>query len=175
MEEIKKKRGRKPLSLKKDVDKNVIDLQVSEIKEHQECLIVNIPFEKDLMCETIIHEDVKNSIVEENKNLKKEIEKLKEQIYMLNNNRIEKPVSMYNSTLKELPYIKLDNITNNNYLCWWCCHEFSNLPVYLPHKYCDGFFYVSGNFCSFNCCLSYNFGLKDIQSYHIVVTKKYHV
>ena len=40
--------------------------------------------------------------------------------------------------------------------CWWCCYKFNTEPVFLPFKYNNNIFTVKGNFCSFNCCLSYN-------------------
>ena len=46
---------------------------------------------------------------------------------------------------------------NTNYCCWWCCHAFGNKPIGIPIKYVDNKFNVYGNFCSFNCALTYNF------------------
>lgn len=41
-------------------------------------------------------------------------------------------------------------------LCWWCCHKFDELPVYLPVKLLkNGVFEVYGHFCSFECAHSY--------------------
>jgi len=53
------------------------------------------------------------------------------------------------------------NKLNEDIVCWWCCHSFENLPVGLPFKYHNDSFYVYGYFCSFNCCLTYNFSLND--------------
>ena len=49
--------------------------------------------------------------------------------------------------------------TNIN--CWWCCHNFDNIPCSLPHSHKKDKFYVKGVFCSFNCAASYNFSLND--------------
>ena len=46
---------------------------------------------------------------------------------------------------------------NTNHCCWWCCHRFTNNPIGIPIKYVDNQFNVYGNFCSFNCALTYNF------------------
>ncbi len=43
------------------------------------------------------------------------------------------------------------------YACWWCCHKFPTPPCFIPIEYKDNIFKVFGNFCSFNCALSYNF------------------
>lgn len=48
-----------------------------------------------------------------------------------------------------------------NICCWWCTYSFENLPTYLPEKYSNGNFYVSGCFCSFNCVGAYNLSLGD--------------
>lgn len=43
-----------------------------------------------------------------------------------------------------------------NLCCWWCTYEFDHFPTYLPDKYSENNFYVSGCFCSFNCAGAYN-------------------
>eukprot|EP00899_Mesostigma_viride_P009555 jgi/Mesvir1/18600/Mv17109-RA.1 len=54
--------------------------------------------------------------------------------------------------------------------CWWCCHQFPNIPCPLPvaHKN-DRVFLVKGCFCSFNCAKAYNFreggARKDVQNH----------
>jgi hypothetical protein len=45
--------------------------------------------------------------------------------------------------------------------CWWCTYQFDNLPTFLPEKYSENNFYVSGCFCSFNCAGAYNLSLGD--------------
>jgi len=41
--------------------------------------------------------------------------------------------------------------------CWWCCHQFENVPIGLPIKYIDKIdrFKVQGVFCSFACMIAY--------------------
>ncbi len=39
--------------------------------------------------------------------------------------------------------------------CYWCCHQFSNSPVFMPCKLKGDIFEVKGIFCSFECCFSY--------------------
>jgi len=41
--------------------------------------------------------------------------------------------------------------------CWWCDHQFTTIPIYIPSSYKNGVYYVFGNFCSFNCAGRYNF------------------
>jgi hypothetical protein len=45
--------------------------------------------------------------------------------------------------------------------CWWCCHKFEGIPIGLPDRFYMDKFYLFGNFCSFNCALSYNINLND--------------
>ena len=45
--------------------------------------------------------------------------------------------------------------------CWWCTCQFDSFPTYLPEKYSENNFYVSGCFCSFNCAGAYNLSLAD--------------
>ena len=52
-------------------------------------------------------------------------------------------------------------INSTNIRCWWCCYEFDNKPVGIPILYKENKFHVYGCFCSFNCCLSYNFNTDD--------------
>jgi hypothetical protein len=42
--------------------------------------------------------------------------------------------------------------------CWWCCHDFSNIPLSLPIEYNSKTtqFTTFGNFCSFECMKAYN-------------------
>ena len=51
--------------------------------------------------------------------------------------------------------------THTNICCWWCTYSFDNLPTYLPEKYLNENFHVSGCFCSFNCAGAYNLSLND--------------
>ena len=43
----------------------------------------------------------------------------------------------------------------------WCCHKFDTVPISVPHKYQNDTFYVSGNYCSFNCAASHIFSKND--------------
>lgn len=48
--------------------------------------------------------------------------------------------------------------------CWWCDESFDNIPAYLVNSYRDGNYYIFGNFCSFNCAVTYNLrSLKDFK------------
>lgn len=74
--------------------------------------------------------------------LKLEIEDLKKKINLKENN---KNIINCNSNLK----------------CWWCKNKFCTPKISLPENYFNGKFICSGNFCSYNCALSYNLDLND--------------
>jgi hypothetical protein len=96
------------------------------------------------------------------------IKKLKEE-----NDELKKYLTeitpMYFTEVKVYPIdLKLFDLSNNilipvktNICCWWCTYNFDNLPTYLPEKYSNNTFYVSGCFCSFNCAGAYNLNLSD--------------
>jgi hypothetical protein len=76
---------------------------------------------------------------------------------------------MYFTEVKIYPInLKLFDMTQNkltplktNICCWWCTYNFDCLPTYLPEKYFENKFYVSGCFCSFNCAGAYNLNISD--------------
>lgn len=77
---------------------------------------------------------------------------------------------MYYTEVRVYPVsLKLFEMNTNNQLipvktnicCFWCTYNFDTLPTYLPEKYVNGVFYVSGCFCSFNCKAAYNLKLGD--------------
>ncbi len=43
------------------------------------------------------------------------------------------------------------------YHCFWCCHSFNTMPCFIPISFKDNIYKVLGNFCSFNCALSFNY------------------
>lgn len=48
--------------------------------------------------------------------------------------------------------------SHSPYACWLDCHTFNNTPVGIPERCVNGVFYLSGNFCSYNCALRYLVG-----------------
>lgn len=57
----------------------------------------------------------------------------------------------------EVTNINREWLQQTKYACWWCCHKFQTTPCFIPTEYKNNTFIVFGNFCSFNCALSYNF------------------
>lgn len=68
---------------------------------------------------------------------------------------------------------KLHKLTRNNKIqvnklnfnkdtkCWWCKNCFDTPAVGIPQIYFEDKFYCFGNFCSYNCALSYNLNEGD--------------
>ena len=63
------------------------------------------------------------------------------------------PIMIYfNEYNKRKEWPKVSNIK-----CFWCCHNFDNIPCAIPYNYKDNIFIVFGNFCSPECGAAYNF------------------
>ena len=45
--------------------------------------------------------------------------------------------------------------------CFWCSHNFTNVPIGIPVKVFDEKFYCTGNFCSFECASAYNYNMSN--------------
>lgn len=45
--------------------------------------------------------------------------------------------------------------------CLWDTCEINGVPCFLPDKYYDGKYFVTGMFCSLNCAVAYNLSLDD--------------
>ena len=45
--------------------------------------------------------------------------------------------------------------TSSPYWCWYCRHDFNTPPVGIPDKYDNNAYHLYGNFCSYNCALTY--------------------
>lgn len=47
----------------------------------------------------------------------------------------------------------------SDYYCWYCCHPFFTVPIYIPVSRDPRtlVFHLSGNFCSWNCAKAYQF------------------
>ena len=184
-----KKRGRKPMNCGKIIDKDKINYLIN--KNHsQQIFIAHLPLQSESDDE---EDDDKQKSEKENmsfellgdskeyyqskiqsfqntiKNLKEEIEKLKQ--LKINQPTISHSynISSYNHVVSDFlvsSYSLDHNTKGTDILCWWCCHSFTTLPIYLP-EYCNNYktdkqlFYVRGNFCSLNCASAYNISLKD--------------
>lgn len=49
--------------------------------------------------------------------------------------------------------------TDTRLHCWNCCHQFDNVPAFLPvsRDFTTGVFHLSGLFCSWNCAKAYRY------------------
>lgn len=186
----KKKRGRPKKSTQILNDMSKIKLSKSNKKSdlEEEEIILHLPLNNndlinsnDMSLTNFITENTssdneddsasesdKNKYNENYKKLSYIIKKLKEE-----NDELKKYISditpMYSTEVKIYPIdLNLFELNNEKIVpkkttlnCWWCTYKFDNLPTYLPEKYSDDKFYVTGCFCSFNCAGAYNIHLND--------------
>jgi hypothetical protein len=182
----KKKRGRKPscqIFEMKEIDNMISNLPT-------ECIIAHLPlFHDDI--ENVIDDNFTDVLVDEtnktvnlgfeldksenyncgisctncnelNTKIEMLTKKLDELTGIINNSVISRSKIIENTIHIENYYVEnLDSDKTCNICCWWCCNNFDSLPIGLPFKFYNNIFYVYGFFCSFNCCLAYNYSLND--------------
>jgi hypothetical protein len=100
--------------------------------------------------------------------LESKIEKLEMEIKKLKNGIINNTTT-FNKKLYESKVQFINKNTNEwtektEICCWWCCHQFDNVPLGIPEFINKDTYYLFGCFCSFNCMLAYN---SDINDYKI--------
>lgn len=108
---------------------------------------------------TKIKKDTKDNII---KKLRQKIKELEG-----NSNTVSKKDNLCNNMIKlNLNFIdsesgKVIKINKTDIACWWCAHEFDNLPCFIPDKYYNNTYHIFGCFCSFSCATAYNMNLSD--------------
>ena len=93
------------------------------------------------------------------------ITKLEEEVASLKNGIIFNS-SNFNKKIYESKINFYNKLMTNyeeqtNIACWWCCHNFNNIPLGIPEFINKNEFNLSGCFCSFNCMMAYNIDLND--------------
>jgi hypothetical protein len=158
-----RRRGRKPLSAKKELDKDIIKEHLTNLEVHTETLIAHIPLENEDLFEC--HTFTDNNKIDDVTKLKSKIKELQNEIKLLKEKQtVIKEINRNEPVVIEstLPTFKLNEINEySSVKCWWCCNTFKSKAIYLPHKLINNIYYVTGIFCSFNCVLSYNYNIKD--------------
>jgi hypothetical protein len=151
---IKKKRGRKPkiyINMNNKINDNNI------IISEDENIIYHIP----LKLQDIHNEDTNMNLFLSCNNNTTNSNHINEDNYTsehnLSNSTINK-TSILNNINKIITHTL--NFTKNT-KCWWCKYAFDTVAVQLPENYYNDTFFCIGNFCSFNCCKSYNLDLND--------------
>nr|QFG73976.1 MAG: hypothetical protein [Megaviridae environmental sample] len=103
--------------------------------------------------------DIVQDLEQENTMLRSRVEVLGKKLVALNQETLNNTRRL---DVTRLSISHMDNLENpNNIKCWWCCHDFDNIPIYLPQSKTGMTFHVWGNFCSFNCACAYNHDMKD--------------
>lgn len=130
------------------------DLKKQNIEENKEKIFGNEIFEekindkennKNVENNTIKFNKVTEINIESNKSCKKKVIKPILRYYNEYNNKKEWPMS-------------------SNIKCFWCFHNFDNIPCALPVKINNNIFQVFGNFCSKECAAAYNFDSNDTEN-----------
>ena len=166
-----KKRGRKPKN-KPTIEKIV----KKEINSEEEPLIthLSISLQDVLNNETEIADStVEDSTIGDSDSifLKQEPITLKDDSSTENNTeltdleKLEKEVMKLKYKIFKLTRRENINVKKSNFKkstkCWWCKHCFDTPSVSLPESYFNDKFICIGNFCSYNCALSYNIDSND--------------
>ena len=119
----------------------------------------NITEDEEKEPEKVYENDI---IIDNNKplhidNITPEIEKnIKYDKLSLKKKKIKSLMIYYNEYNKRREWPKSSDLK-----CFWCSHNFDNIPCAIPTKYVNNNFYVFGNFCSKECAASYNFEMND--------------
>lgn len=110
-----------------------------------------------------IPKDKKCTNCEKNKklitNLQKKIETYEKKDHQENNKIYKTNINLIDISTNGKRSLKKTTI-----LCWWDCHAFDGIPVFLPEFIHQDTYHVMGCFCSFNCALAYNlYYLRDLK------------
>ena len=120
-----------------------------------------------LMCLTDDESDDEYNVKNLKKKLKKKdelIEKLKLEMTNRSDGFNDVCYSVSKKRSQNINLLKMKLLNKDNKICtgektklacWWCTCNFDETPCFIPEKYIDGKYYVFGNFCSYNCVLSY--------------------
>lgn len=144
-----KKRGRKSKGKIIDYTDN-IEVDSSELP-----IILHLPIKlSDINSDNLLEETNANSDInpnnifiksEELSNKDLQIQQLESEINNLKN-KLHSKQSVFNTSSMK---------------CWWCKNHFNTPKIGLPNNYFKEKFICTGNFCSYNCALSYNLDLND--------------
>ena len=184
----KKKRGRKPKNFTNTNTNIKTDINLTienNINSDEEKLIYHLPititeinsydnadadiFIKDESCLTKddnSSSEIKNSKLNLQKNKINKIDKTskigKDSDESESLKSVQIPLNL-NSSVNKITTHSL-NFTKNS-KCWWCRNSFTTPCLQLPEDYYMETFYCIGNYCSFNCMVSYNLDLNDSLSW----------
>lgn len=176
---VKKKRGRKPMG--KIINKMKSTAQLT--KNEDECIIAHLPIQlsDDEAEEKTTTKSINSSKIFDNslcsyaepgctncQKMRKKIEDLKLTIEELKNELSSSSKARVKDTKVDLSNVNFYNIRDGktdynektDIWCWWCMHEFDDLPCPIPERYYNDTYYVWGCFCSYNCAKKYNI-IKD--------------
>lgn len=174
----KKKVGRPKKN--KENDHNVIQNKVQEQKKEQNIVLYIALDENDLKNnnvddfseqynETVYDTIVDNSYEDHVKN---------EPVIVKKTHKTTSNVKNQNFNYHCVQVIDKDGVEfkpqKTDHKCWWCDESFDNIPAYIVNNFRDNKYFIFGNFCSFNCAVTYNLrSLKDFKcnTRHALINK----
>ena len=168
-----KKRGRKPKNKVIDINPPKV-----EIKSEEEPLIAHLSISlQDVISNgnntntsSVIEDDSESYVSESDSiflkpnkksiNIKEESSQEIDEVEQLENEISKLQAKLYKLTRNDKIKVikqKYDDKTK----CWWCKNCFDHPAVGVPETYFQDKFYCIGNFCSYNCALSYIIDCND--------------
>jgi len=118
-------------------------------------MVMDTPLEYDMILEETYREKLKCSVDDElEHNIIPESTLNYDKKYNIidDNKNIQKNIFPPNPTFKEFNERKF---YKTNIACWWCCHTFTDNPCGIPVSCEKDNFEVKGVFCSFNCAMAH--------------------
>ena len=164
------RRGRKPKGGKIIANKTITDnnYTIENIIVHLQCNTTDInnsnntnsdityyDFNDNGIYNTLHNNTISNTTTIDNILINSNITTIEENN---NNNHEPNETNNINSKIKHL-HKKLNcNISpSSKSACFWCSYDFDNSPIHIPKYILNNYYYVYGNFCSFECAIAHLF------------------
>lgn len=161
----KQRRGRKPKSELKNIEKKDITELINKNNNIKDTVILNLDIKNNKCNNNIEKKNFENEYMSYDPVITEPVGYDLESNYTSNPELFKNNLNeIKNKNTKKHIYNNLEEFISNknwnkqtNTCCFWCCHQFNNIPFGLPIKYKDNKFYVNGCFCSLECAAAYNF------------------
>lgn len=170
VDKIPKKRGRKP---KNNQSIPIIQPIKKNLNSDEEPLIthlsINLNDITNIDTTNVCDSDsifIKQEFnINNNSNINNEETNTETNIELNELDKLEKEIIKLKYKIFKLTRKETIDVTNSNFKkntkCWWCKHTFETPSVSLPESYFNNKFLCIGNFCSYNCAMSYNIDMND--------------
>lgn len=168
VDKIPKKRGRKP---KNKQSMPIIQPIKKDLNSDEEPLITHLSISlNDVLnndTETICTNncDSDSIFIKQEYNINNEETNTETNVELNELEKLEKEIMKLKYKIFRLTKKETIDVTNSNFKkntkCWWCKYTFETPSVSLPEAYFNNKFLCIGNFCSYNCAMSYNIDIND--------------